>query len=349
MTLRQRNHLVWLGVAGLLGVGALSCPSNSAAQARVEREGDRTIITPPATRDPERDPIIISPGRRGTEAERESTVVTPSERRMRAERERDGLAAGDPAIDPETGRPAGDTPRTDRLIAQARADERERTEREMRSRHRDREGEVYVGGFGGATLGNFSTTNNVEGRGAVAGQTFADPNLQWSAVYGLKIGYFHPGRLNWLGLEVEGYHSNPHIKQSGLQPGSHMRLSVLGLNAIARTRMACRDDRRTDRDDPDFSPLHENARCPLQAYVGAGLGVFFAETNNQFGRSTENARAGLNALAGVKYFFNEHLAIFAEYKFNYVDLKFDQFNGSTAGANGTFLINHVVGGLAVHF
>jgi len=90
----------------------------------------------------------------------------------------------------------------------------------------------------------------------------------------------------------------------------------------------------------------------LQVYAGVGLGVFFAETSNQFGRATDNARAGLNALAGMKYFFNEHIALFAEYKFNYVDLKFDQnqmVGGPTAGLNGTYLINHVVGGLAFHF
>lgn len=104
----------------------------------------------------------------------------------------------------------------------------------------------------------------------------------------------------------------------------------------------------------DYSAIHDNARCPLQLYAGAGLGVFFAETSNQFGRATDNARAGLNVLAGTKYFFTEHIALFAEYKFNYVDLKFDQNRvvgggGSTAGLNGTYMINHVVGGLAFHF
>jgi hypothetical protein len=60
--------------------------------------------------------------------------------------------------------------------------------------------------------------------------------------------------------------------------------------------------------------LRDNARCPLQVYAGVGVGVFFAETSNQFGRATDNPRAGLNALAETKYFFNEHIALFAEYK-----------------------------------
>jgi len=226
---------------------------------------------------------------------------------------------------------------------------------EDRRRH---EGETYIAGYGGTTFGG--TTRGMEGRGSNLGQPIDDPNLANSAVYGMKVGYFHPGRLNWLGLEIEGYNSNPHLKETATMPGTHLRLSMLGLNAIARTRLGCRhakrdrrdDDLRGDVRDAYESPLDLNARCPLQLYAGAGLGVFFAETSNQFGRSTDNARAGLNALAGAKFFLTKNVALFAEYKFNYVDLKFDQNQapgGPTAGLNGTYMINHVVGGLAVHF
>lgn len=253
------------------------------------------------------------------------------------------------------------TPRTDQAIAeqQRRADQ-ERMARAQRYREEHHHhGETYVAGFGGVTFG--STTTNMEGRGSALGTSIDNPSLSDSAVYGLKIGYFHPGRLNWLGLELEGFNSTPHMRESGGLPGTHLRLSTLGLNVIARKKLACRD-RRDDRepdvrdarywDTDDYSALHDNARCPMQVYAGVGLGVFFAETSNQFGRATDNGRAGLNALAGMKYFFNEHIALFAEYKFNYVDLKFDQnqmVGGPTAGLNGTYLINHVVGGLAFHF
>jgi hypothetical protein len=263
----------------------------------------------------------------------------------------------------DTG-PRTGTPRTDQAIAeQQRISEQQRlAERERANRYRDEHrhhGETYVAGFGGVTFG--STTTGMEGRGSALGAAIDDPNLANSAVYGLKIGYFHPGRLNWLGLEVEGFNSTPHIRESGGLPGSHLRLTTLAFNVIARKKLACRDrrdDRRTDVrhaadwDTDDYSALHDNARCPMQVYGGAGLGLFFAETSNQFGRATDNARAGLNALAGIKYFFNEHVALFAEYKFNYVDLKFDQnqvVGGPTAGLNGTYILNHVVGGLAVHF
>ena len=53
----------------------------------------------------------------------------------------------------------------------------------------------------------------MEGRGSALGATIDNPTLSDSAVYGVKIGYFHPGRLNWLGLELEGFNSNPHINK----------------------------------------------------------------------------------------------------------------------------------------
>jgi opacity protein-like surface antigen len=271
-------------------------------------------------------------------------------------------------VEQETGTPpTTPTPRTDEAIAE----QQRRTEQERRAdqerlaraqRYRDdhrHHGETYIAGFGGVTFGG--TTTNMEGRGSALGSSIDNPTLADSAVYGLKIGYFHPGRLNWLGLELEGFNSTPHMRESGGLPGTHLRLTTVGFNVIARKKLACRDreDRRGSDvrdadywDADDYSALHDNARCPLQVYGGVGLGLFFAETSNQFGRATDNARAGLNALAGTKYFFSEHIALFAEYKFNYVDLQFDQnqvVGGPTAGLNGTYLINHVVGGLAFHF
>lgn len=269
-----------------------------------------------------------------------------------------------PGTAPDTtpGMTPSTTPRTDEMIAQRERAERERLERELRYERQRHKGETYVAGFGGWTFGG--TTSSLDGRGTALGQPVGSPDLEDSIVYGMKIGYFHPGRLNWLGLEIEGYNSNPHMKQTGVTPGSHLRLTTLGLNAIARTKMGCRDrrDQRTDRDhrgdDHDYNPLADNARCPVHLYVGAGLGVFFAETSNQIGRSTDNARAGFNGLAGLRYFFNEHVAVFTEYKFNYVDLKFDQNQltgipagaaGPGAGLSGAYMIHHVVGGLSVHF
>jgi hypothetical protein len=269
-------------------------------------------------------------------------------------------------VGPRTGdRVLQDRDQAARERALARERSGDRTVVEERVVERRPEGEVYVSGFGGFTWGHY--LSDVEGRGSLNGQQFGGRDLANSGVYGAKIGYFHPGRLNWLGLEVEGFNSTPHVEQqAGGLPGTHLRVTTLAFNAIARTRLGCRkrDDVRhrgegrlgadgrvhdSDDDRTHWSPLDENLRCPLQLYAGAGPGIFFAETSNQFGRSTDNGRIGLNALAGAKYFMTRNLAVYAEYKFNYAQFDFTQVQGSTAGLTGNYMASHVVGGLAWHF
>lgn len=263
---------------------------------------------------------------------------------------------------PDVGPRTRDQASQERVVTRDRAGDRVVVDERVVERRR--EGEVYVAGYGGFTWGH--SFSDLEGRGTIAGQNFGGRDLANSGVYGAKIGYFHPGRLNWLGIEVEGFNSTPHIEQGGGLPGSHLRVTTLAFNVIARTKVGCRnryDVRHRDevrhRDDGtvvesdydrrQWSPLDENLRCPLQLYAGAGPGIFFAETSNQFGRSTDNGRIGLNALAGAKYFMTRNLAVFAEYKFNYAQFDFSQMQGTGAGFNGEYKASHVVGGLALHF
>ncbi len=93
----------------------------------------------------------------------------------------------------------------------------------------------------------------------------------------------------------------------------------------------------------------ENERCPLQLYAGVGPGIFFAETSNEFGRSSDNGRVGWNALAGTKYFVARIMSVFAEYKFNYAQFDFNQAQGQPAGLRGDYTASHVIGGIALHF
>jgi opacity protein-like surface antigen len=236
---------------------------------------------------------------------------------------------------------------------------------------RKRAGEVYVAGFGGFTLGH--SFSNVAGRGTLADQPVGDFDLANSVIYGMKVGYFHPGRLSWLGFEVEGFNTTPHMKQQNNFPGSNLRVATLAFNVIARTRLACRDrddrdykrarqrttskdarQRTTSKDDgahyyEDDSTADDNAKCPLHVYAGAGPGIFFAETSNQFGRSTDNAEVGVNAMVGMKYFMHRNVSVFGEYKYNYAGFDFTQLQGPTAGVQGNYSASHFVGGLAVHF
>jgi hypothetical protein len=270
-----------------------------------------------------------------------------------------------PTVDSETG---GTLQREGMGVEEAGP--RDRVMVKERVIERRREGELYVAGFGGFTLGH--SFSNTEGRGTLAAQDIGNFDLANSAVYGMKIGYFHPGRLNWLGLEMEGFNTTPHLEQQGTLPGSHLRVATLAFNVIARKRLGCRASDRDPHDrtrhskpsdetddrymkhgrhhyDDDHAPLDENARCPLQVYAGAGPAIFFAETSNQFGRSTDNAEVGVNALAGLRYFVHRNLALFGEYKFNYAGFDFTQIQGTTAGIQGDYKASHFVGGLAVHF
>ena len=224
------------------------------------------------------------------------------------------------------------------------------------SYHYERPGEVYVGGFGGYTLGhNF---NNLDGSLA-AGSTSPGIDLKNSGIYGAKMGYFFPNHLNWLGVEVEGFNTSPHLKQSAIGPGEHLRVTTAAVNVIARGKFACgpRSDsgvsRRTttetgtDRYGRDY---RADTFCPLQPYVGVGLGVFFARANGGLGSrsDSDNAVPGLNALAGVRYFLTEHVAVFGEYKYNRASFNFDDLGPGTT-LKGDYSVSHIVGGLSFHF
>jgi opacity protein-like surface antigen len=267
---------------------------------------------------------------------------------------------GDMNSDPVT--PALSTSETERAREAERANQAQRaravgtTPPDRSSYHYERPGEVYVGGFGGYTLGhNF---NNLDGSLA-AGSTSPGIDLKNSGIYGAKVGYFFPNRLNWLGVEVEGFNTTPHLKQSAIGPGEHLRVTTAAVNFIARGKFACspRSDsdvsRRTttetgtDRYGRDY---RAETFCPLQPYVGVGLGVFFARANGGLGSrsDSDNAVPGLNALAGIRYFLTEHVAVFGEYKYNRASFNFDDLGPGTT-LKGDYSVSHIVGGLSFHF
>lgn len=240
-------------------------------------------------------------------------------------------------------------------LEQERAEDAERArhaarERAGERRYDDRDrGELYVAGFGGYTIGH--GFDDVEGTGPLSGITLGDIDLKNSGVYGAKIGYFMPRRLNWLGLEMEAFNTTPHLKETAFTTGAHLRVTTLAFNAIARAKMMCErhddHDRRgrptTDRDygDHDF--------CRLQPYAGVGLGVFFARASDATGSASDNGVPGLNVLAGVRYFVTERMAVFGEYKYNRATFEFDNVGATAAGLKGDYSASHIVGGLSLHF
>jgi hypothetical protein len=220
-------------------------------------------------------------------------------------------------------------------------------------RIRVRPSETYVAGFGGYTFGG--KINNMEGTGFLSGLNLNDRDLADSAVYGGKIGHFFGDRLDWLGIEMEAFNTTPHVEQQGLVPGSHFRVTTLAFNLIGRLKLGCemktvRTEPRSRREGIRYETQYEREFCRLQPYAGVGLGVFFANLSNNGNSVSDNAVPGLNALGGVRCYFTERIALFAEYKYNYA-----VFDASTsgpfggAGFKGDYQVNHVVGGLSFHF
>ena len=191
--------------------------------------------------------------------------------------------------------------------------------------------ELYVAGMAGYTAPNDLT--DIKGTGGASGLNLSDLSLQSSLAYGGKIGYFFPA-VKWLGVETEIYNTTPHVKQQpatisafgltgpvGTLPGFHLRVLTWGINAVVRY----------------FGKT-------FQPYAGVGLGMFFAEAKFQ-GQSGNDTAPGLNALAGLRVFATNHIALFAEYKYHRATFTFP----TAIGFEADYSANMFMGGLSYHF
>lgn len=79
--------------------------------------------------------------------------------------------------------------------------------------------------------------------------------------------------------------------------------------------------------------------------------MFFASAKDVDGRSWDNAVPGLNALAGLRFYLTDHVALFGEDKYNRASFNFDKIDtfGSPGGFKGDYSVSHFVGGLSFHF
>src|SRR5574341_878323 len=190
--------------------------------------------------------------------------------------------------------------------------------------------EMYVAGMVGYTAPNDLT--NVEGSGAASGLSLSDLELQSSVAYGGKVGHFFPG-VDWLGIETEVYNTTPHVKQQPATvsgPGFSLPATAIGFNLRVLTW-----------------GINAIVRYPgktFQPYAGVGLGVFFAEAKFQ-GQSDSDTAPGLNALAGIRFFATDHLALFAEYKYNRASFNLPD----TFGLQADYSANIFMGGVSFHF
>jgi len=206
--------------------------------------------------------------------------------------------------------------------------------------------EGYVAAFGGYTFGG---KFDAGGTGAFNGVSFGNGALADSAVVGAKAGGFFPQSLNWFGVEAELYGTTPNIEQQGAAPGSHMRVTTLAINAIARAQFGCEKKHLdTEQVTERFAFHYVTEFCRLQPYAGVGLGINWVDISNSSFSAHANFVPGFNALTGVRYYFTDRIAMFTEYKYNRATFNFSGVQG-LAGFQGVYNINHIVAGFSYHY
>lgn len=206
--------------------------------------------------------------------------------------------------------------------------------------------EGYFAAFGGYTFGG---KFDAGGTGVFNGVSFGNGSLADSAVVGAKAGGFFPESLSWFGVEAELYNTTPHIEQQGSAAGSHMRVTTLAINAIARAQFACeRKHLDTEQVTERFAFQYETEFCRLQPYAGVGLGINWVDISNSSFSAHANFVPGFNALAGLRYYFTDRIAMFTEYKYNRATFNFSGVQG-LAGFEGVYSINHFVAGFSYHY
>ena len=70
--------------------------------------------------------------------------------------------------------------------------------------------------------------------------------------------------------------------------------------------------------------------------------IFFTQTSNVNGQSSDLGEVGVNFPTGAKYFVHRNVAIFGEYKFNHAGFDFARAYGTTAGIQGNYSASHFV-------
>lgn len=184
-------------------------------------------------------------------------------------------------------------------------------------------GEWYVAGQGGVNFAD--RLKNIQGTGTLQSLQAPDFDLKNAVVYGAKLGYFSGNGA--VGVELDAFHSNPHIKNLQEIPGIHMRVTNVGVNLIFRY--------------PGQT---------FQPYVGLGPALLIAHIGDSpTTRSDSDVGFGLNLIAGLRTFITPYVALFTEYKYTSQNLVFDRAFPPGGGFSGDYRAQHVVFGLSYHF
>jgi len=203
-------------------------------------------------------------------------------------------------------------------------------------------GEMYSAIQMGYSMPN--SFSKVTGFGGNQGTSVSDLSLANSIEYGLKFGYYLES-VKWLGLETEVFSSIPHIKQqsatvttaSGTTTGDVPGASLRVINISP------------------FTLVVRYQRGRLEPYAGVGLGIFMATLRDTAtGTGTSNSTIGLNTQLGLRYFVDENVSLFGEWKYTRAHFNFASFTAvpaqsSGGGYKGDYANNIVAFGVAYHF
>ncbi len=183
--------------------------------------------------------------------------------------------------------------------------------------------EWYVAGQFGANFAD--QLSNIRGTSSLSGFRAPDFDLQNSFVYGGKVGMF-PGN-GWFGVELDVFHSTPHIKNLDDVPGIHMRVTNVGVNLLARY--------------PGVT---------FQPYAGIGAGAAIARIGDSATtRGNTDVSSALNLLVGIRAFITPYVAVYTEYKYSQATLEFNNAFGPSSGFSGNYDAHIMVTGLSYHF
>ena len=196
--------------------------------------------------------------------------------------------------------------------------------------------EMYVAGYGGAQFP--ADYGDVSGTGSINNAGFGNMALATTGVYGGKVGYFFP-KWDSFGVEAEVFVAHPHLKRqtfesagqntptgAALTNGAHIQLITPALNFIVR--------RPGER---------------IQPYGGLGIAVVNATLSPPNASSSSDTQPALNLLIGLKGFVTDHVALFADFKYNYSIVSFNNVGVTNAGVDGRFSLPMFVGGVSWHF
>jgi hypothetical protein len=194
----------------------------------------------------------------------------------------------------------------------------------------------------------------------------SDLSLKQSPLFGGKVGYFFKDEgLNWLGVELEAFTSQPTIKAQTVNTSHDITFLPTSVNTDPPPPAAppncslgatCQIQTRI----PGTLSVAESsmrlitvlfnvvARYPgttFQPYIGVGAGGFYFSSSGQIdGRQVV---PGLNAQAGLKVLATEEWGLFVEGKYNYATIT--NLDPLGYGLSGTYSAFNLLAGIAYHF